>query len=52
MPGLLQFAKSEFNAGDKVEEHFHESMYEIFYVLKGEVIVMDDEEKVTANARE
>ena len=49
IPGLLQFAKSKFNIGDKIEEHVHESMYVIFYVLKGEVIVMDDEEKVIAN---
>ncbi len=39
IPGLLQFARAKFNKGDEIESHSHESMYEVFYVIRGEVNV-------------
>lgn len=39
LPNLLQFAKSYFNKGDKLESHQHESMSEVFYVSAGKVKV-------------
>ena len=48
IPGLLQFASSKFGGGEKVNEHVHESIYEIFYVLKGEVVITGGELKETA----
>ena len=39
LPGLLQFAKSNFFQGQTLEPHFHESMSEVFYVVKGSVKV-------------
>jgi len=47
IPGLLQFAKAKFNLGDKIEEHFHESMNEVFYIISGRFkIFCDDAEKI------
>lgn len=42
VPNLLQFATVNFQSGDSIEKHSHESMYEIFYVIKGELIVFND----------
>jgi len=47
IPGLPQFARAKFNPGDEIEEHFHESMYEVFYIISGRFkIFCDDTEKI------
>ncbi len=43
IPGLLQFAKANFKSGDEVDEHFHESIYEVFYLISGAIRVIADE---------
>jgi len=45
VPNLLQFAKTKLSKGDKIEKHLHESMIEVFYVLTGELLVIEDEIK-------
>ena len=40
IPSLLQFAYSEFKRGDIIEKHSHESMAEVFYILKGKLEIV------------
>lgn len=42
VPNLLQLAKTKLLCGDKIEKHAHESMNEIFYVLSGELFVIEN----------
>lgn len=45
VPNLLQLAKAKFQTGDLVEKHYHDRMYEIFHVIKGELLVVEDNKK-------
>ncbi|MHB1688935.1 MAG: cupin domain-containing protein [Ignavibacteriaceae bacterium] len=36
----------KFQTGDSVEKHFHESMFEIFFLIKEELLVIEDD-KIT-----
>ena len=42
LPNLLQLARAKLLCGDKIEKHSHESMNEIFYVLSGELFVIEN----------
>ncbi len=48
VPNLLQLAKVKFIKGDKIEKHFHESIYEIFYVISGELLLIENNESTRA----
>ena len=42
VPNLLQFAKAKLNKEETIETHLHESMYEVFYVMSGELLVIEN----------
>ena len=46
---LLQFATATFKKGESISSHLHESMFEVFYVLNGEVDVKIGAEKLIAS---
>lgn len=40
VPFLIQFAYSNLKAGDIIENHSHETANEIFYIIKGKVVIL------------
>jgi quercetin dioxygenase-like cupin family protein len=40
VPFLIQLAYSNLKAGDIIERHSHETANEIFYIIKGKVVIL------------
>ena len=48
IPGLLQFAKACFKPGQFIEEHKHQSMYEVFYINYGKIAFKNENDEILA----
>lgn len=49
VPHILQFAFTNFRAGDEIEQHSHETMWEIFFLLNGKILIQIDGKDVELN---
>jgi quercetin dioxygenase-like cupin family protein len=38
IPHLMTFGEAVFGPGQSVEKHFHETMYEVFYITSGKAV--------------
>lgn len=47
IPQITTFAQAEFQPGQSVAEHIHETMYEVFYILKGKADFIIEDQKIT-----
>lgn len=48
VPGVTNLSQAEIAPGQSIDEHTHETMTEIFYVLQGEIQFYKGEEQIIA----
>jgi mannose-6-phosphate isomerase-like protein (cupin superfamily) len=47
IPQLMMFGSATFTAGQAVETHTHDTMYEVFYIQKGKAVFVVNDEELT-----
>jgi len=52
IPQLMTFGQATFQPGQSVEEHKHDTMFEVFYIQSGKAEFIVDGEKVAVNKGE